>query len=106
VVKPILGGYRFGGVGRCRGPAAARLRCPAESGSLRNAKLLTLVAAGVVALALASQASASVHVVAFTSGVARNDTASLTIKVTPSARRTISVISARRGDRIDLPLTR
>jgi micrococcal nuclease len=45
----------------------------------------------VVALVLAAQASASVHAVKFTSRVAPGDDASLTVKVTPTARCTITV---------------
>jgi len=59
---------------------------------IAGVKLTVLGSVIVVALVLAAQASASVHVVTFTSRVAPNDTASLTVKVAPTARCTITVI--------------
>jgi micrococcal nuclease len=48
-------------------------------------------AVAVLALVLAAQASASVRAVKFTSRVAPGDDASLTVKVTPTDRCTITV---------------
>jgi hypothetical protein len=60
----------------------------------RRATTLTLLGVAAVTLALASSAAATIHVTAFTSRVATNGEASLTVKVTPVARCTIMVTYA------------